>query len=130
MVSPHSTPARFTMSTQRFILVAAMCVSWCSLAASQDPLDLACVNGFPAKTLCKFVDALPIPAVIDTSDGKLLDIGSYKIKQVGVTGVFACMCQGVHVYTAQYRRVCQIFSFLYFLHSIRDTHCPPFTLHV
>ena len=86
---PHPNPVRITMSSQRLILVAALCVSWFSLAASQDPRDLACVNGFPARTLCKFVDKLPIPAVIDTSDGKLLDIGSYKIKQVGVTGVFA-----------------------------------------
>ena len=79
------------MSSQRLILVAALCVSWFRLAVSQDPRDLACVNGFPERTLCKFVDKLPIPAVIDTSDGKLLDIGSYKIKQVGVTGAFAYM---------------------------------------
>lgn len=69
------------MSTQRAILAAVLCVSWFSLAASQDPLDMACVSEWPTHSLCKYVTPLTIPNTIDTSDGKLLDIGSYKIKQ-------------------------------------------------
>ena len=73
----------------RVFLVAVICMSCVGLALCQDPLDLACVNKFPTKTLCKFVDELPIPAVIDTSDGKLLDMGSYKIKQVRGSGALS-----------------------------------------
>lgn len=88
-----------------------MFTSWLSLAASQDRLDLTCVNKFPASTLCKFVDELPIPGVIDTSDGKLVDIGSYKIKQVCFSdAVYLRGLAQVQVYTVNRRCCCTVLS--------------------